>query len=43
VVNDWRARRWAPPPAGYHYVQAGSDVVLAAIATGLIASIILAH
>lgn len=44
VVNDWQHRHYAPPPRGYQYVQAGgSDVVLAAIATGLIASIILSH
>ncbi|RYG14418.1 MAG: hypothetical protein EON92_02215 [Burkholderiales bacterium] len=44
VVSDWQQRRYAPPPRGYQYVQGGgSDVVLAAIATGLIASIILSN
>jgi len=42
VVDDWRAHHLYAPPAGYHWVQApGGDYVLAAIATGLIASILL--
>lgn len=41
IVNDWRARRLSPPPRGYYWVQTGNDFVLAAIATGLIAQIIL--
>jgi len=41
VVDDWRAHHLSPPPRGYHWVQAGSDYVLAAIATGVIASILL--
>lgn len=41
VVNDWRTYRLSPPPRGYYWVQTGSDFVLAAIATGLIAQIIL--
>jgi Ni/Co efflux regulator RcnB len=44
VVDDWRAHHLYAPPAGYHWVQApGGDYVLAAIATGLIASILLNH
>jgi Ni/Co efflux regulator RcnB len=42
VVDDWRNHHLYAPPAGYHWVQApGGDYVLAAIATGLIAAILL--
>jgi Ni/Co efflux regulator RcnB len=41
VVNDWRGHRLSAPPRGYQWVQAGSDYVLVAAATGLIASIFL--
>jgi Ni/Co efflux regulator RcnB len=41
VVDNWRAHRLAAPPYGYQWVQVGNDYVLAAIATGLIASLIL--
>ncbi|WP_426193061.1 RcnB family protein [Massilia sp. DWR3-1-1] len=43
VVNDWRARRLSAPPRGQHWVQAGDDYVLAAIATGIITQILLAN
>jgi len=39
-VSDWRAHRVQAPPSGYHWVSANGDLVLAAIATGLIAQII---
>ena len=39
-VSDWRAHRLQAPPSGYHWVSANGDLVLAAIATGLIAQII---
>lgn len=41
VVNDWRGHRLNAPPRGYQWVQVGGDYVLAAIATGLIATLIL--
>jgi Ni/Co efflux regulator RcnB len=41
VVDDWRAHHLSAPPRGYHWVQTGGDYVLAAIATGVIASILL--
>ena len=41
VVDDWRAHRLYAPPRGYHWVQAGGDYVLAAVATGVIAAILL--
>jgi Ni/Co efflux regulator RcnB len=40
VVNDWRAYRLQQPPRGYQWVGVGGDYVLAAIATGVIAQII---
>jgi len=41
VVDDWRGHRLSAPPRGYHWIQAGGDYVLVAIATGVIASILL--
>ncbi len=41
VVDDWRGHHLSAPPRGYHWVQTGNDYVLAAIATGVIASILL--
>lgn len=43
VVNDWKARRLSAPPRGQHWVQAGDDYVLAAIATGIISQILLSN
>lgn len=43
VVNDWRGHRLSAPPRGYHWVQVGPDYVLAAVATGLIANLILSQ
>jgi len=43
VVEDWRGHRLTPPPRGYHWVQTGGDYVLVAVATGIIASILLNH
>lgn len=40
-VNDWRARHLSPPPYGYQWVQSDSgDIILMALATGLIANLI---
>jgi Ni/Co efflux regulator RcnB len=41
VVNDWRGHRLSAPPRGYHWVQVGGDYVLVAIATGIIAQLLL--
>lgn len=41
VVNDWRDSNLSAPPRGYQWVQANNDYVLAAIATGLIAQVLL--
>ena len=43
VVSDWHARRLSAPPRGYHWVHAGNDYVLAAIATGIIAQVLLSN
>jgi Ni/Co efflux regulator RcnB len=43
VVNNWREHRLRPPPRGYHWVQTGGDYVLAAVATGIIADLIVNH
>lgn len=40
-VIDYKRYHLAPPPRGYHYVRVGDDVVLAAIASGVISSVIL--
>lgn len=43
VVDDWRLHRLTPPPRGYYWVQNGADYLLVAIATGVIAQIILGY
>jgi len=43
-VSDWQARHYDPPPHGYHYVHTDDgDIVLAAIAGGVIANILVNH
>lgn len=39
VVEDWRSHQLYAPPRGYHWVQNGSDYMLVAIATGLVAEL----
>jgi len=41
VVSNWRAHRLSAPPRGYQWVQVGPDYVLASIASGIIANLIL--
>lgn len=41
VVDDWRGHHLSAPPRGYHWVQTGGDFVLVAIATGIIAELLL--
>ena len=43
VVSDWNARHLSAPPRGQHWVRAGNDYVLAAIATGVITQILLSN
>ena len=38
VVNDYHLYHLHPPPYGYHYVRVDHDVVLAAIASGIVVS-----
>ena len=40
VVNDYGRYGLRQPPRGYHYVRSGNDVVLTAVATGLITAVI---
>jgi Ni/Co efflux regulator RcnB len=41
-VNDWRARRLSAPPYGYQWMQVDNgDYVLMALATGLIANLLM--
>lgn len=41
VVNDWHRYRLSAPPRGMHWVQAGNDYLLVAIATGVIAQVLI--
>jgi Ni/Co efflux regulator RcnB len=41
VVDDWRSHHLYAPPRGYQWVQSGGDYVLVAVATGILASILL--
>ncbi len=43
VVDDWRGHHLSAPPRGYHWVQTGSDYVLAAVATGIILDVLLSN
>lgn len=43
VVDDWRAHGLRQPPRGYHWVQTGADYVLVAVATGIIADLLLGN
>lgn len=40
VVENWKAHRLTEPPPGHQWVQAGSDYALVAIATGVIAEVL---
>ncbi|SOE53179.1 regulator RcnB of Ni and Co efflux [Burkholderia sp. OK233] len=41
VVDDWRGHGLQAPPRGYQWVGVNGDYVLAAIATGVIANVLL--
>ena len=43
VVDDWRGHHLSAPPRGYHWVQTGADYVLVAVATGIIAQVLLGN
>lgn len=40
VVNDWRGHQLSAPPRGHQWVQNGSDYLLVALASGLIAQML---
>jgi Ni/Co efflux regulator RcnB len=40
VIDDYRPYNLAPPPRGYQWISVNSDFVLAAIATGVVASVV---
>jgi Ni/Co efflux regulator RcnB len=40
VVYDWRPYRLYAPPYGYHWVRVGDDVILTAIATGIVLDVL---
>jgi len=39
VINDYRPYHLSAPPYGYRYVQSGNDIVLVAIASGIIGAV----
>jgi hypothetical protein len=41
VVHNWQHYRLRPPPPGYQWVQNGGQFVLIAVASGIVADIIL--
>jgi Ni/Co efflux regulator RcnB len=43
VVNDWRGHNLSAPPRGYQWVQSGGDYILIAVATGIIAQLLLGN
>ena len=43
VVDNWRAHGLKSPGRGQHWVQVGGDYLLVTIATGVIASVLLAN
>lgn len=42
-VDDWRAHHLYAPPVGHRWVEINGDYILVAIATNVIANILLAH
>ena len=40
-VTDWRSHNLRQPPRGYHWVNVDGQFVLAAIATGIVADVLL--
>ncbi|SFC49568.1 regulator RcnB of Ni and Co efflux [Polaromonas sp. OV174] len=43
MVNNWRGHHLSPPPRGQAWVQVGADYALIAIATGVIAQLVLSR
>lgn len=40
IIHDWRPYRLYSPPYGYHWVRVGNDVMLTALATGVVLDVI---
>ena len=40
IVYDWRPYRLYAPPYGYHWVRVGNDVLLTALATGVVLDVL---
>ena len=40
IVHDYHVYHLSPPPRGHHWVRVNNDVVLAAIASGLVVSVV---
>jgi Ni/Co efflux regulator RcnB len=40
IVHDYHVYHLSPPPHGHHWVRVDNDVVLAAIASGLVVSVV---
>jgi Ni/Co efflux regulator RcnB len=40
IVRDYHAYHLSPPPRGHHWVRVNNDVVLAAVASGLVVSVV---
>ncbi|HEY4644910.1 MAG TPA: RcnB family protein [Steroidobacteraceae bacterium] len=43
VIRDYRECHLRPPPRGAHWVRVNGDVVLAAIATGIVLDVLYNH
>ncbi|EKS70564.1 MULTISPECIES: RcnB family protein [Caballeronia] len=43
VVDDWRGQGLRQPPRGYQWVGVGADYLLVAVASGVIAQVVLSH
>ena len=40
IVHDYHAYHLSPPPRGHHWVRVNNDVILAAVASGLVVSVV---
>ena len=40
IIHDWRPYRLYAPPYGYHWVRVGDDVLLTALATGVVLDVL---
>ncbi|HEY0940499.1 MAG TPA: RcnB family protein [Steroidobacter sp.] len=40
IVHDYHVYHLSPPPRGHHWVRVNNDVILAAVASGLVVSVV---